>query len=334
MGPVDALLETIAGQVAGLPQATLRALVPVLEEAEKELRRDLARWLARATNGAERFTAQHYRNALIQIQSALAAAARMEKPVAGALVAGGRAAGRLATGHLKAELEVFGQVFQHSVRPIPLEVAGIISKGDGMLMRRFATSAARYVGNVRADITRHLALGVVRGETLDQLKMRLIRLGGPRGVVALKGILGQPGAEAEFISEGLFARYGSWAERLARTEVIHAYNTHAHTGLELYASEDEGALKRWDAALDRRVCLDCRDMHGRVTKVDGYFPGGYKYPPLHPNCRCAVVAWHKEWTEAEVYGRGPALEVPRGVTGGIDRDRARVEVPTYIHRDS
>lgn len=301
-GPVDALLDVIAGQVATLPRATIQALVPILQEAKQEVKRDLARWLATAVNGRERFTAQQYRNVLVQLQGALETIDKMEPKVAGALITGGGRAGAAAMAHLRAELEVFGQVFDHTVRPIPLETAGIIARGDRMLIPRFRTSAARYVGDVRADITRHLALGLVRGETIDQLKTRLVKLGGPRGAVALRGVLGDPNAVVEFIGEGLFKRYGYWAERVARTEIIQAYNVHAHNGLEAYAAEDDGAMKRWDARLDARVCLLCRELDGRITTVDGYFPYGYKHPTAHPNCRCAVVAWHREWSEAEVYG--------------------------------
>lgn len=315
-GPVDALLDVIAGQVAALPRSTIVALEPILREARREVQRDLARWLATATNGRARYTAQHYRNVLVQLQGALETIDKMEPRVTAALVAGGARAGAAAVSHLKAELEVFGQVFQHTIRPIPLETAGIIARGDRILIPRFRSSAARYVGDVRTDITRQLALGVVRGETIDGLKARLIRLGGPRGAVALRGILGDPNATVEYIGEGLFKRYGYWAERVARTEVINAYNTHAHTGLERFAAEDDGALKRWDARLDRRVCLFCRDLDGKTAPVDGYFPFGYKHPPAHPNCRCAVVAWHREWSEAEVYGdRGAFRPGTRAIPG-------------------
>lgn len=301
-GTVDALLDVVTAQVAALPRETIRALAPVLQEARQEVQRDLRRWLRSVPNGAERFTAQHYRNVLVQLQGALDTIDKMEPKVVGTLTTASGVAGQAAVSHLKAELEVFGQVFQHTIRPIPFDTAGIIARGNRMLIPRFRSSAARYVGDVRTDIKRQLALGVVRGENIDQLKARLIRLGGPRGAVALRGVLGDPDAVVEFIGEGLFKRYNFWAERVARTEVIQAYNTHAHTGLEKFAADDDGALKRWDARLDRRVCLLCRELDGKTAAVDGYFPFGYKHPTAHPNCRCAVVAWHREWSEAEVYG--------------------------------
>jgi hypothetical protein len=32
-------------------------------------------------------------------------------------------------------------------------------------------------------------------------------------------------------------------------------------------------------------------------RLPGTFPGGYKHPPAHPNCRCVLVAWRPEWDE-------------------------------------
>lgn len=305
---VDALLETIGHEVAALPRATIKALEPVLDDARRELEHDLRKWLRLVPDGAERFTAQHYRAALAQIKSALRKIDGMEPRVSGILGAGGRRAGALAIGHLEAELATFGKIFQHTIRPTSFNAAAVLARNDRWLVPRFRTSAARYVGDVRRDIQRQLALGVIRGETVDQLKARLIRLGGPRGAVAMRGILGHPDAAIEFIGEGLFTRYGYWAERLARTEVINAYNTHAHEGLREWAAEDDGAQKRWDAAVDARVCLVCRALDGTVAEVNGDFPSGYNRPPAHPQCRCAIVAWHREWTEDAVYRPRPAPE--------------------------
>ncbi len=314
--PVEGLLETLARQLQGLPEQTLASLAPILKEAERELRRDLGRWLATVPAGDARYTAQMYRNALLQIRHALASIDQMEPKISGALRSGSLFAGQVAMANLAEQVQSWSALFEHSVRHLPINQGAIIASGERALMKRHLTSAARYVGNIRSDIIRQLALGVVKGETVDQLKKRLILLGGPRGAVALRGILGNPGAVVEFISEGLFRRYGYWAERLARTEVINAYNFHAHNGLDAWAREDEGALKRWDAALDYRLCEFCRRLHGQVVRVDRAFAGGIMHPPLHPNCRCAVVAWHKEWTEADVYRTGEAKTIPRSAIFG------------------
>jgi hypothetical protein len=41
-------------------------------------------------------------------------------------------------------------------------------------------------------------------------------------------------------------------------------------------------------------------------RLPGTFPGGYKHPPAHPNCRCVLVAWRVEWDED-----APAAPAPR-----------------------
>lgn len=50
---------------------------------------------------------------------------------------------------------------------------------------------------------------------------------------------------------------------------------------------------RWGAILDKRTCLRCRELDGRMTIVALPFADG---PPLHSNCRCAVSLWAIPWT--------------------------------------
>lgn len=317
MGDVDDVMARISGQVARLPDAAIGSLRPVLQAAEAELSRDLHKWLTSVKDGELRFTTQQYRNSLLQIRTALAKIAAMEGPVKQTLIDHGHTAGRMATGHIAAELAAFGDHFGHSIRPIPLEVASILAQGDKMLIPRFRNSAARYAGSVGDDIRQMLALGVVRGENIDQLKRRLIAQGGPRGLVALRGKLGDPGAVSEMISEGLFKRYNYWAERVVRTEVLGAYNTHGFIGIADMAESEPGMLKRWDAANDYRVCSLCRSLHEVTVKPLENFPGGYKYPPAHPNCRCAVVAWHAAWGDKATPG-GTRAKIEQLADGKVE----------------
>lgn len=319
MATVKDLLEFINAEVGGLTGPASRAMIPILAAAEKELTADLKRWIAIAPGMEEKFTAQAYRAALLQIRHSLNEIAAMEPQVYQALVGNAHMAGTLAVKHLIDEVKTFGPTFEGTIRPIPFHVASIIAQGDKMLIPRHRTSAARYTGQVRADITNQLALGMVRGETMDQLVRRLIRHGGPKGTVAMRGILGNPNAIAEEISEGLFTRYNHWAERLARTEVIHAYNVQAAEGVDELAEDDPEIRKRWDAALDGRLCDFCKRLDDLVVKPGESFPGGVRHPPLHPNCRCALVVWHKDWTEnphrevlggPKIFNPPPKMEIP------------------------
>lgn len=295
--PVTELLEIINSQVARLSVTNLSKLTAVLDSAEVELTRELAVWSALG-KGLDRFTPQVYRNALIQIRGTLT---KIRGPVAEGLASflrhQGTLAASLATNHLITEVTRFSHLFEGSVRPIALESASVLAEGKALVWKRFANSAMRYAGKVGEDIHKQLAIGVVRGETIDQLTNRLARLGGPKGLVYTRGAPGTPGAKAEYIAEGLFTRYRHFAERLAVTETVNAYNEFALVGMDQLEQEDPGYFKRWDAAVDGRTCPNCQEYDGLLAKLDANFRGGIDHPPLHPRCRCAVVVWRKEWKE-------------------------------------
>lgn len=293
---VRGLLLRINEEVAALPNATLRAIVPVLRDAERELVKDLARWLSTA-DGEARFTAQQFRNALVQVRGAMEKVGKMEPELIAQLKAGGETAGRTALGHLQKELAYFALHFGSSISPIPLLTSAIVVKGEKAMIPRFRTSAARYVSNIQKDIRHQLAVGLVRKENFRELTHRLVRLGGPRGIVALRGIAGEPGALVENIAEGLFRRYRHWGERIVRTECIAAYGEVAQLGQEECVRIDPKSMKRWIAAIDGRVCIICRELDGVTVDVDASFPAMDKQPPAHPRCRCCSVVWRSDWTE-------------------------------------
>lgn len=290
---VRRLLEGIAADVAGLPAPVLRELLPVLVQAQRETEQALARWLAKGPDAAERFTAHHYRQVLIQLRTARVGtqARLLKKPIwvirirdalRDALRKGSRMSGEMATTHLIQEVATFDQIFRSSLAPIPVQQAAIIAKGDQMLIPRFQRSARRYSGAIWDDMRRQLAIGFARNESIEKMLARLARLGGPR----------TPDAPM-----GLFRRYRHWGERVVRTEMINAYNVQHMVGINEANSLDSEIKKRWDATLDSRLCVICQSLHGEIAEVGDLFPGGFDKPPAHPNCRCAVVAWHDSWGE-------------------------------------
>jgi len=299
---VQRMLEQIAGEVAGLEPAVMRKLLPVFMEARSELRSALTEWL-KGKDGAARFTAQQYRRALVNLEGALRTMAKLDPAMRAALEDGGNVAGHLAAEHLEFELARFASAFGETIRPIQIQTAAIMAKGDRFLIPRYRTSAARYAGNVMEDIGHQLSVGVARGETYTQMTNRLRRLGGPRGLVALRGVRGEPGAVVEEITEGLFRRYRNWGERVVRTEMQNAYNVHADNGIDelnQIAREPKEArfLKRWDASADKRLCHVCRGLDRQAVPQDGKFHselGEHDRPPAHPNCRCIISPWLKRW---------------------------------------
>lgn len=82
------------------------------------------------------------------------------------------------------------------------------------------------------------------------------------------------------------------AERIARTETIRA-STEGQQELWRQA-RDRGvfgaeAVQEWVVTPDDRLCPECEPMDGATAPIGGDFRGGGSGPPLHPNCRCAVV---------------------------------------------
>lgn len=297
--PVTDYLEHINHDVSKLSTVGLSRLTEVLDVAEVELTRDLARWQFLG-KGADRFTPQMYRSALVQIRETLAhIRGPVAEGVASTLRHGGVMAAALATKHLIGEVELFSTMFEGAARPVAIEAASVLAEGKALVFKRLASSASRYAGQIGEDIRKQLAIGVVRGETVDQLTTRLAKLGGPKGIVWTRGLPGEPGAKAELITEGLFRRYRHAAERLVVTETVNAYNSFALTGMDELEKEDPGYFKRWDAAIDKRLCAWCRDFDDQVVPLDKSFSSGIQHPPLHPRCRCAVVVWRKEWNESK-----------------------------------
>lgn len=296
--PITDFLWLLNSEVSKLSTVGLARVKEVMDAAEKELTRDLAKW-SFLKKGDARFTPQMYRSALVQIRGALDHINNVANDgMASALQFGGVAAAKLATSHLIKEVQTWSGLFEHSVRPIPFQAAALVAEGKKTLWPTFQNSASRYVGQVGEDIRKQLAIGLVRGETIDQLTDRLAKLGGPKGFVYLRGRPGVPGAKAEVIAEGLFRRYRHWAERLAVTETVNAYNSVAMLGMDELQEHDPGYFKRWDAAIDGRTCVLCRYYDDLVVPLDKSFTRGVDHPPLHPRCRCAVVVWRKEWSEA------------------------------------
>jgi SPP1 gp7 family putative phage head morphogenesis protein len=331
--PVTDFLEHINHEVSKLSTSGLSEMTKVLDAAEVELTRALASWKALG-KGDDRFTPQVYRNALVQIRGTLEhIRGPMAEAVASQLRHGGTLAAHLATSHLIKEVHTFSGMFEHSVRPIAIEAASVLAEGKALVWKRFNNSAKRYAGAVGDDIKKQLAIGVVRGETIDQLTNRLAKLGGPKGLVYTRGSAETPGARAEYIAEGLFTRYRHYAERLAITETVNAYNSFAMDGMEELEAEDPGYFKRWDAALDGRTCPNCAEYDDLVVPIKENFRGGLEHPPLHPRCRCAIVVWRKEWNESHHRDDILAPRSPKTEPRGIASIPHRIDLPKQRARE-
>lgn len=289
---VKGLLLEVNHEVALLPEGAVRKLLPILHEAERSLERDFTRYLSTVKNGSERFGAQQYRRALFQVRGSLDALKSAGKDMNAALRGASMVAAAASQRHLARELAVFSARFSNSLNPIPLlEAAHVV---QGTLLDRFAKISNTWSEGAREEIKKKLALGLVRGESVDQMTRRLMGRVGRR----MLGENATPSAEAKFIAQELSSAAKYRMRRIVRTEVINAYNEVKLENLRGLKKYDREMMERWDAALDGRTCQACRDLDHVAIPVGGTFPGGVKGPPLHPNCRCAVVAWRKDWDEA------------------------------------
>lgn len=281
---VNSLLEQVNLEVAALPDAAVRSLLPALKAAEAELTAALRQ--ATAATGA--FRRGQLTASLLQVREALAAIDRVHPELLAALHTGNKKAKALAMEHLKKELETFGRLFGGGIPSVNFNAAARL--GDKVLLDRFPRSAARWAPRIRKDIRLQLSIATARGETPAEAIKRI------RGIIT-----GDPVAS---LSAVLMKRATYQASRIVRTELINAYNAHALEGIKEAHRDDPRIMKRWDGHVDRRICLDCRGLDGTVVGVREEFPLGVRQPPLHPFCRCAVVPWREDWGEAGPVKRG------------------------------
>jgi len=124
-----------------------------------------------------------------------------------------------------------------------------------------------------------------------------------RAAVAAGLAAGEGAAQIRKRIQEIYDDLTSWqAERIARTETIWAWNEGAQQG---YIQSGLVEKKQWVSSGDARSCDYCLSMDGRIVGIrDCFFQrgtehplGGLKFdyediehPPLHPNCRCTIVA--------------------------------------------
>jgi SPP1 gp7 family putative phage head morphogenesis protein len=298
------MLDIQAAQVEDMLMGEVRALAPILRQARAELAREIRAWTKTLAPG-DSWTKQHKRNAMAMLNRLdREMRAIMTPAMRRALGNAGDKAMAMSAADLNEQLAYFGALFEGSIHPVSVREAGIIAHGRRTLVPQFASSAARYAGDSFEQIRKQISLGFLQNESFEQMTRRLIRIGGPTGRVALVGISGMPGAHVETITDGLFARYPYYAERLVRTEGINAYNVVHQRGLVEANREDPEIQMRWDASADRRRCAICADLDGKIVDVAETFTTDLlppekrtkRHPPAHPNCRCTLTPWKAAWS--------------------------------------
>lgn len=167
---------------------------------------------------------------------------------------------------------------------------------------------AREIDDTTADaLQQELIDGMDAGETIDQLSDRI------------------GGLSDEWVE-------GWRSEMIARTESVRA-STAGH--IEAWRSTGAVDRKVWNAAED--ACPFCQDMDGAVIDLDGEFfeqgeeqevewrgqtlsmshdYSGINGPPLHPSCRCVLVAELTD--EAQAVADGDSGEEGKSLKGDVE----------------
>lgn len=303
---VERLVHESVGRVDAIAPEAMRALLPALRQARDELRKDLQSWLSNAPDGADRFTAYQRTQALRSLEASFERIAELHPAMAGALGIGRKETGAIGVQNLEHEVQRLSSLFGGGSLHIPqIDTAAVVAQGNKLLWKRHERSAARYAGGIGDDIRTRLAVSLAKGDTFGQTVQRL------RGSADFKHAIAasDPGAAAFGCSDAMFLRWRHWGDRLVRTENMHAYNTQhdlaiEHVNADRHEDDDE-YLRRWDATADKVSCDRCKALDRTVATIKGDFANGVHSPPLHPYCRCVVLAWLARW--GNIKGEVPAL---------------------------
>ena len=258
-----------AREVVRSEQAALQEMRSVYREARLGLLGRLAQ------SRAESFTAQGYRVTLAQVQKSLAELERK-------LRRQGR--DRVVSSYERGVAETLEQIaFWESARGFKFGAHGRIQQRalrrvmKGVLLDRYETSVQAYGTELIAQVQRRLGVHLaMRSKWTDM-------------ATDIAGRLGRHQIQG--------ARWK--AERIVRTEMIHALNAGHKASLEQAATVLPGLQQQWDAFLDARTCPICIGLEGQVQEVGAPFHwggGAFLQPPdPHPSCRCTLIPWRQEW---------------------------------------
>lgn len=227
------------------------------------------------------------------------------------LITSGASAAKAGLLHTKAMAQAGIKRFQGITHDLRLPEAAILLSHDRTVLSRHHGSAQRYASTVGQRIRHDLAVGLVKGESLHQITVRAMGAGAAhRAKVSYKksgtaGKLLSHSVIASAVAKKHFFKNKADAARLVRTELS---NARAMVQLDALreAEAQEAAVrkpggagghyqKRWDALHDSLTCALCREVDGEIRDLDELFSCGVLHPPLHPNDRCTIVAWHTGW---------------------------------------
>jgi len=263
-------------QVRRLAAGEVRRLIRLMEQADKELTAKLRERLAPVAGKARNNLAiNRIRELLASVRDTRKELIAQVKTELGGSMRG--------LSRLEADVEL---KLIRGALPIELKFNAVpIERLQELVAKPFAggSTLGQWFDELRvtdqARLVNALQLGIVQGETVDQMVKRIA------------------GTKANHFADGLLAVTRRNAETIVRTAVNHV-STAARESVWTENSDIVAGLK-WVATLDGRTSAVCRARDGRVSPLaHRELPRGMTKleplsarPPAHPNCRSMMVAY-------------------------------------------
>lgn len=175
-----------------------------------------------------------------------------------------------------------------TVAPAAAQVTAAVTARpfQGRLLREWV---AEHPAAVRMRLRNAIRMGVVEGQTIDQI-VRRVR-----------------GTKANGYRDGVMEVNRRGAEAMVRTAVSHTVTAAREEVYSANADIIKGV--RWVSTLDSRTSQTCIGLDGTV-----FPPGKGPRPPAHVNCRSSTVPVLRSWKELGI----PLGEAPTGTRASMD----------------
>jgi len=260
-----------AAEITKLEREELERLARIYKAARVEL-------FARLADAApEKFTAQHYRATLAQVEAGLRVMRdRLEGEFGPAI---DRAADR-GVEQLLEQISFFERVGEFRDGAFGrIQLGALRRVSRELLADRFESSVQTFgralLGDVQRRLGVHMAMRSRWSEMASDIAGRLERS-------AIAG-----------------ARWK--AERIVRTELHHALNHGHQASLEAAVETLPDLRRQWDSTLDARTSDVCKALNGQVRALREpwvYEGRSIMQPPARPNCRAQIVPYRDAWPSA------------------------------------
>jgi Glucose-regulated metallo-peptidase M90 len=305
--PVEILRRTRQEALALANEGTTRGLLRLLQRAEDDLEKRLARRKELVPFGDGSFTSQQMKVTLVQIRATIA---DLVKSLGPEIADHAEEAAEAASEGVADYLIVSEQRFTGINQGLAIDEAAMLDSATAgarvsvlrRLMREHPDGKGggilqRYGYSVVQGFERQLATAVATRKPFEEVRASLVD-------------------ESPFLQKAP----QFWAERVARTELMGAYNRGAHESMKRVNEDVGGMLRILVATFDSRTGGDSANVHGEIRRLDEPFEyvdydGEHTHfmtPPNRPNDREVVVVHRQGWpipegmrpkSDAEVEGR-------------------------------